>query len=207
MELLLIRHALPVRIDEGTVDGPADPHLAPLGVAQAEALAGWLSAEQIDAIWCSPMRRALETAAPVSERLGHPITVEDGLAEYDRDAASYIPIEELKAANDPRWSEVPEQPEEFRAVVVEAVERIVAAHPGQRVAVICHGGVVNAYAGHVLGVANPLFFLPEYTSITRVLAASSGERSIQTLNESAHLRALTRVEEVGPPEPTSSIHP
>jgi 2,3-bisphosphoglycerate-dependent phosphoglycerate mutase len=190
MELLLIRHALPVRIDEGTVDGPADPHLAPLGVAQAEALAAWLSAEQIDAIWCSPMRRALETAAPVSERLGHPITVEDGLAEYDREAASYIPIEELKAANDPRWSEVPEQPEEFKAVVVEAVERIVAAHTGQRVAVICHGGVVNAYAGHVLGVANPLFFLPEYTSITRVLAASSGERSIQTLNESAHLRGL-----------------
>lgn len=190
MELLLIRHALPVRIDEGTVDGPADPHLAPLGIAQAEALAAWLSAEQIDAIWCSPMRRALETAAPVADRLGHPITVDDGLAEYDRDAASYIPIEELKAANDPRWSEVPEQPEEFKAEVVASVERIVAAHPGQRVAVICHGGVVNAYTGHVLGVSNPLFFLPEYTSISRVLAASSGERSIQTLNESAHLRGL-----------------
>jgi 2,3-bisphosphoglycerate-dependent phosphoglycerate mutase len=191
MELLLIRHALPVRIDEGTVDGPADPHLAPLGIAQAEALAAWLSAEQIDAIWCSPMRRALETAAPVAARLGRPVTVDDGLAEYDRDAASYIPIEELKAANDPRWSELPEQPEEFKAVVVAAMERIVTAHPGQRVAVVCHGGVVNAYAGHVLGVDNPLFFLPEYTSITRVLAASSGERSISTLNESAHLRGLS----------------
>lgn len=191
MELLLIRHALPVRVDEGTVDGPADPHLAPLGLAQAEALAAWLSAEQIDAIWCSPMRRALETAAPVAERLGRPVTVDDGLAEYDRDAASYIPIEELKAANDPRWSELPEQPEEFKAVVVAAMERIVTAHPGQRVAVVCHGGVVNAYAGHVLGVDNPLFFLPEYTSITRVLAASSGERSISTLNESAHLRGLS----------------
>lgn len=190
MELLLIRHALPVRIDEGSVDGPADPHLAPLGVAQSDALAAWLSTEQIDAIWCSPMRRALETAAPVSERLGHPITVDEGLAEFDREAASYIPIEELKAANDPRWSEVPEQPEEFKAVVVATVERIVVAHPGQRVAIVCHGGVVNAYAGHVLGIDNPLFFLPGYTSITRVLAASSGERSIHTLNESAHLRGL-----------------
>ena len=190
MELLLIRHALPVRIDEGSVSGPADPHLAPVGVAQANALAEWLAGEQIDAVWSSPMRRARETAAPVAALLGLPITVDDGLAEYDRDSASYIPIEELKAANDPRWSEVPEQPEHFRAEVVAAIERIITAHPGQRVAVVCHGGVVNAYAGHVLGIQDPLFFLPSYTSITRVLAASSGERSIASLNESAHLRGM-----------------
>jgi probable phosphoglycerate mutase len=190
MELLLVRHAIPVRIDEGSVDGPADPHLSPLGVAQAKAVATWLAHEQVDAIWCSPMRRALETAAPVAETLQHPITVDEGLSEYDREALSYIPIEELKAANDPRWNEIPEQPDEFRAEVVEAVERIVVAHPGQRVAVVCHGGVINAYTGHVLGLSNPLFFLPAYTSISRVLAASSGERSILTLNESGHLRNL-----------------
>jgi len=49
---------------------------------------------------------------------------------------------------------------------------------------------VNAYAGHVLGIDDPLFFLPHYTSITRILAASSGIRSIESLNESAHLRGL-----------------
>jgi probable phosphoglycerate mutase len=190
MELLLIRHALPVRIDEGSVDGPANPHLAPLGVAQSEAVAAWLAEEEIHALWSSPMRRALETAAPLAAVLGLPITVDDGLAEYDRHADSYIPIEELKAAKDPRWFEVPEQPDEFKAEVVAAVERIVAAHPRQRVAVVCHGGVINAYTGHVLGVDDPLFFLPEYTSISRVLAASSGERSIGSLNESGHLRHL-----------------
>jgi probable phosphoglycerate mutase len=190
MELFLIRHALPVRIDEGTADGPADPALAPLGVRQADALAAWLADEQLDALWSSPMRRALETAAPVAERLHLEVRVDDGLAEFDRDAGSYIPIEELKAANDPRWMEVPEQPEHFRALVVEAMERIVAAHPGQRVAVVCHGGVVNAYAGHVLGVDDPLFFLPTYTSISRVFAASTGQRSIASLNEAGHLRGL-----------------
>jgi 2,3-bisphosphoglycerate-dependent phosphoglycerate mutase len=190
MELLLIRHALPVRIDEGVFDGPADPMLAPTGHAQATALAEWLADEEIDAIWCSPMRRARETAAPLSERLGLPITVDEGIAEYDRESLSYIPVEELKAANDPRWYQVPEQPEHFRGVVVEAVERIVAAHPRQRVAVVCHGGVINVYTGHVLGIDDPLFFLPAYTSISRVLAASTGERSIVTLNEAAHLRNL-----------------
>jgi probable phosphoglycerate mutase len=190
MELLLIRHALPVRIDEGTADGPADPHLAPRGVEQAAALAEWLAHEPVDAIWSSPMARARETAAPLSERLGLELLVDEGLAEYDKDATSYIPIEELKAANDPRWFQVPERPEHFRAVVVEALERIVAAHPSQRVAVVCHGGVVNAYAGHVLGLDEPLFFLPGYTSISRVFASVGGVRSIGSLNETAHVRHL-----------------
>jgi 2,3-bisphosphoglycerate-dependent phosphoglycerate mutase len=188
MELLLIRHALPVRVDEGSVAGPADPALSALGHAQAAALADWLVAERIDALWCSPMRRARETAAPVAERLGLTIAYDDDLAEFDRDAASYIPIEELKAAGDPRWNQVPEQPEHFARVVVDAVERVIGAHGGQRVAVICHGGVINVYAGHVLGIEDPLFFLPTYTSINRMFAASTGQRSIGSLNEAGHLR-------------------
>jgi probable phosphoglycerate mutase len=190
MELLLIRHALPVRIDEGVVDGPADPALADGGRSQAAALAAWLADEPIAAVWCSPMRRARETARPLAERLGLDVRIEDGIAEYDRDAASYIPVEELKAANDPRWYQVPEQPDHFRGVVVEAIERIVDQHAGQRVAVVCHGGVINVYAGHVLGIEDPLFFLPGYTSVSRVLAASSGERSIESLNEQGHLRGV-----------------
>ena len=190
MELLFIRHGLPLRINEGDSDGPADPALSDLGRRQAAALAAWLAEERVDAIWVSPMRRARETAVPLADRLAVPVTVDDDLAEFDRDALSYIPIEELKAANDPRWNEVPERPEHFHAAVVRAVERIITAHPRQRVAVVCHGGVINAYAGHVLKIDEPLFFLPDYTSVNRILAASSGERSISSLNETAHLRAL-----------------
>jgi probable phosphoglycerate mutase len=191
MELLLIRHALPVRVDEGAGAGPANPPLSARGLEQAAALADWLAAEEeVDAIWSSPMRRARETADPVAEALELPIVVEPGLSEFDRDSPSYIPIEELKAANDPRWYQVPERPEHFVAGVVAAVERVVAAHPSQRVAVICHGGVINAYCGHVLGIDEPLFFLPAYTSISRVHAAGSGERGIGSLNEAAHVRHL-----------------
>jgi 2,3-bisphosphoglycerate-dependent phosphoglycerate mutase len=190
VELLLIRHALPVRVDGGPHAGPADPHLAPRGVEQAAALAEWLLDEGVHALWTSPMQRARETAGPIADRLALPVTVDEGLAEFDREADSYIPIEELKAANDPRWCEVPERPEHFVSVVVATVERIIAAHPGQRVAVVCHGGVVNAYAGHVLDIHEPLFFLPAYTSISRILASSAGPRSIGSLNETAHVRHL-----------------
>jgi probable phosphoglycerate mutase len=190
MELLLIRHALPVRVDDIDGAGPADPALSERGREQAAALADWLVDERVDALWSSPMRRALETADPVTARLGLDLAVDEDLCEFDRDASSYIPIEELKAANDPRWYEVPERPEHFQAQVVAAIERIVEAHPSQRVAVVCHGGVINAYTGHVLGLDEPLWFLPQYTSISRVFANGTGIRSIGSLNETAHVRRL-----------------
>ncbi|MDQ2648081.1 MAG: histidine phosphatase family protein [Actinomycetota bacterium] len=190
MELLLIRHGLPMRVDGVDGAGPADPPLAPRGLEQAHALADWLLDERVDAVWSSPMRRAFETAAPLAARLGLDVVVDEDLCEYDRDATSYIPLEELKAAKDPRWYEVPERPEHFQAQVVAAVERIVEAHPSQRVAVVCHGGVINAYTGAVLGLDEPLWFLPQYTSISRVFASAGGIRSIASLNEAAHVRKL-----------------
>jgi len=54
---------------------------------------------------------------------------------------------------------------------------------------VCHGGVINAYLSKILGIDNPTgFFYPNYTSIHRVMAARSGERTVHTLNETAHLR-------------------
>ena len=59
MELLLIRHGLPERI-EGA-DGPADPVLTEEGRRQADLLAGWLAHEPIDHVLSSTLRRARET--------------------------------------------------------------------------------------------------------------------------------------------------
>ena len=195
MELVLVRHAEPRRVAEGRER--ADPSLTPAGRGQATALARWLAAEDVDAVWTSPLQRAVETAAALGDALGVEVMVDDDLAEYDRDATSYIPVEELKATGDDRWFAMLEgrlhdladaDPAAFRRRVVDAMERVVAAHPGGRAAVVSHGGVINAYAGHVLGITRPLWFEPVYASITRVAASRSGVRSITSLNETAHLR-------------------
>jgi probable phosphoglycerate mutase len=55
------------------------------------------------------------------------------------------------------------------------------------VAVVCHGGVINAYLSSVLGIDPILFFEPYYTCVNRVLAARTGERSILSVNETGHL--------------------
>jgi probable phosphoglycerate mutase len=198
MELLLIRHALPVRIDgeEGTA---ADPELAELGHDQAKALADYLGGEQVDVLYASPLRRALQTAELVSARLDLEVVIDEELAEFDRHSHFYIPIEELRELKDERWDDLvggrwgadgDVDPDTFKAVVVEAVERVIAAHPGQTVAIVCHGGVINAYFAHLLNLDFPMFFEPAYTSISRVLASSAGQRQVKSINEHAHVRSL-----------------
>jgi probable phosphoglycerate mutase len=198
VELLLIRHALPVRIELD--EGRADPHLSDLGHRQSEALAAWLEDEGIDAIYTSPMKRAVETAGPLVSTTGLIPTVADGLAEWDRESASYIPIEEMKAEGDPRWHELvtgafvgesATDPLVFRDTVVATIEKIIDASPGMKVAAICHGGVVNVYLGNLLGIERAMFFEPGYTSISRVHASRRGHRTLGSINELAHLRALS----------------
>jgi 2,3-bisphosphoglycerate-dependent phosphoglycerate mutase len=195
MELLLIRHALPIRRED--VDGPADPELSEAGRDQAMHLASWLADERLDAVYSSPMQRARETAAPLASVHGLEVLVDEELAEYDRQSHWYVPVEELKAAGDPRWREivagewgdVEVDPETFRDIVYKAVERLIDANPSKRIAAVCHGGVINAYLSKILGIENATgFFYPNYTSIHRVMAARSGERTVHTLNETAHLR-------------------
>ena len=194
MELLLIRHAEPVKIVEA--DGPADPHLHERGHEQARRLADYLAVESIDSVWSSPMVRAKETAAPLGEALKLDVMVDVELAEFDKEATSYIPVEELKATKDERWLAMVEgnfdadglDPVEFQRGVVRAIDHIITGNPGGSVAVVCHGGVINAYLGHILGIRRPLWFEPKYTSIHRVLASRRGDRTLVTLNETAHLR-------------------
>jgi broad specificity phosphatase PhoE len=198
MELVLVRHALPVRID-ATPDGrPADPTLSDQGRAQAQRQLEALRHDAVDALYSSPAARALETAAPVAESMGLPLAVERGIAEFDADDTSYVPVEELRAANDPRWQALVRgdlmhagvDPVAFRNRVVAAVEGIVSRHPGQRVALFTHSGTINAYCGHVLGQQRAMWFAPDYASLSRIGAARDGRRGVISLNETAHVRDL-----------------
>ena len=196
MELLLVRHGNAVAILEG-VEGPADPPLSDIGREQARRLAAWYEGSDVSAVVASPLQRAAQTAEVVAEALGVDVEVVDDLAEYDRHSLTYVP-EALLDRDDPRIramydhgvysvDEASEDPEEFRQRAVATIEGVVERYPGARVAVVCHGGVINAYAGHVLGLSRLLWFLPENCSVTRVAAARSGQRSLLSLNETGHL--------------------
>ena len=193
-----MRHALPVRVDRTDHGGPADPGLADLGWQQAVRVVEALAHDAVDAVYSSPAARALETAEPLAAALGLPVQVEPGLAEFDKDHRSYVPVEELKAEGDPRWHALVRgelqdsgvDPQVFRATVVEAVERIAGRHPGGRAVLFSHSGAINAYTGSVTAQERVLWFAPAYASLTRVGAARDGRRGLVSLNETGHVRDL-----------------
>jgi 2,3-bisphosphoglycerate-dependent phosphoglycerate mutase len=196
MELLLVRHAEPVRIEGGHGKGPADPVLTERGRDQAARLAAWLAHDPIDAVVTSPLVRARETAQPVAAAFGLEPEVVEGIAEWDADSDEYIPVEELRELKDERWYAMIEgrwtdtggvDPSVFQAQIVPAVDELIARFAGRRVVAVTHGGVVNVYLAHVLGIARHLWFHPEYTSVSRVHASRDGMRSVGTVNETAHL--------------------
>lgn len=190
----MIRHALPLRVEKK--DGsPADPGLGREGMEQARKLALWMQAERLDAVYSSPMNRARMTAECLADLKGLEIIPEPGVMEFDSRSSSYIPMEELKAKDYERWRELVQggfeariDLEGFRKRVIESLDRIVSTNKGKRVAVVCHGGIINTWAAHILGIDKFLFFAPEYTSINRFLASGSGTRSVASLNEAGHLR-------------------
>lgn len=191
----MIRHALPVRIDGGSA--PADPALSEEGLRQADRLAAWWAPHGVDHVYASPLRRARETATPLAQAAGTGIVTVEDLTEFDAHLPSYVPIEELRA--DPvAWQEAvdawlsPEAEQtrqEFRRTVVDAVDAIVAAHRGERVAVVCHGGVINAYLSHLLHLPGTIFFEPAYTSVSRVISGDTHQQLV-SLNEAPHLGTL-----------------
>ncbi len=196
MELLLIRHGLPEKVV--TTDGsPADPPLSAIGLKQAELVAEYLKDVRLDRLYSSPMRRAHQTAIPLAREQSLDIETEEGVAEYDRDAGSYIPVEQLKEENYEQWQNLMNGGMgnvDFRVfydTAVSSLARIADDNRGKTIAVTCHGGVVNAWTANVLGLRPVMFFNPNYTSVSRFKVASTGEKSVITLNEYFHLKGLS----------------
>src|SRR5204862_3783575 len=111
--LLLIRHAENDYVKTGRMAGRLPGvHLNERGQKQAIELAGALAQLPIAALYSSPMERAMETAAPLAEKLGLEINVRPGLLETDLGAWAGM---ELKAARKlPEWKTVQSAPSRFR---------------------------------------------------------------------------------------------
>ena len=128
MELVLVRHAEPIRIGPEESGGEAvDPELTRRGADQAARLGAWLALEPVHHVVSSPLRRAQETAHPVAA--AHGLTVETiaGLREWDAEADHYIPMEELRESKNDQWQAMiegrwedygGENPETFRGRIV-----------------------------------------------------------------------------------------
>ena len=207
VELYIVRHADALPDADEVVDGGYNAQaLSALGRRQAESLAVRLRDISLAAIYTSPMARAIQTASPTA--VSHQLEIqpveelrEIALGTLESDALTGTTHEEISsllrtrlreiatvAVSTGSWESIPgsEPSELLRARLTTAMDRIISAHPGERVLVVSHAGAINAYLAALLGISHDYFFPTANTSIS-VLRALGERRMLFSLNDIAHL--------------------
>jgi broad specificity phosphatase PhoE len=154
--LTLIRHAAIAAALDGHYIGRTDVPLSTAGMRQAEELmlqVAQHTAPSIDRLWCSPARRARQTAHPLSEHLGCAVSINPHLHEIDFGVWEGLTFTQI-LEKDPRkvdeWAEF--APEfsfpggESLAQFNERIESVAAAIHAENcnhLAIISHGGVLR----------------------------------------------------------------
>ena len=152
--LIVIRHGETAWNRERRLQGQLDIPLNDTGRAQARALAEALAGEPIDAIYSSDLGRAMQTAAPLAEVLGLAVQPDPRLRERCYGALegmTYAEVAEQLPEDFARWqARVPDYAPDggesllaFHERAVEAALALGRRHPGERIALVAHGGVLD----------------------------------------------------------------
>ena len=148
--LLLARHGETDWNREFRIQGSSDVELNEVGRKQAHALAQELEHVDLDAIYSSDLSRARATAEAVAASHGLEVRLDSRLRERSFGSLEGLTREDLAAR--PELLPDGESEDEVRERVLAAVNSIAAAHPGEQVLVVSHGGALNALWHHALGV-------------------------------------------------------
>jgi probable phosphoglycerate mutase len=190
-ELTLVRHGRTIWHRENRYAGASDVPLDEVGRAQATALAHWARSHPHDAVACSPLHRARETAAPVAEALGLSAEVNPALREMDFGVAEGRTLAELHReypdaaaafVSDPTGRPFPgaEPPEQVAERALGALRAIAGRHPGASVLVVGHNTALRLALCGWLGIALERYrdVLPrlENAAVTRLRVSADPRR-------------------------------
>lgn len=149
----------------------------------------------IQRVVSSPQVRAIETAQPLADTLGVRVEVDERLAEYDRDLAHYIPVEQIAKENPAELErlmngQLPsgvDEAEFLGRVNAAVADLVAAADHDDTVAVFSHGGVINVLLHQILGTERLLSFHVDYASVTRLLSSRTGRLAVAGVNATEHV--------------------
>lgn len=159
--LTLVRHGETPANIEGVWHGSIDTPLTERGATQALRVAGYLAERHRDsaALYASDLQRARETARAIERALGLPLRLDPTLREYhlgEWEGKSYHELHDTHRLwhhmkRDPDFApHGGESPRQVTDRLTSALRRITAAHPGERVIVVSHGGALAMALGALL---------------------------------------------------------
>ena len=160
----LVRHGETTANLEGRWAGSTDAPLTDRGIAQAESLASRYDGAA--AVYSSPLARARLTAARLADAHGLEVAVRPDLAELHFGRWENLTSDEVIARYPDEWNRVyvdghdlarggdGETAAGAAARLAGALEELARRHPGERVAVVAHGGLIRSYVGSLTGIGH-----------------------------------------------------
>lgn len=159
--LTIVRHGQTSANLDAVWHGSINTALTAHGRRQAEAVGDWIRAHRspVRAVYASPLDRALHTAQAIGHRFEIAPEVDPDLVEYDLgkwEGMSFQHLFEEKKLfhhmkTDPHYRpHGGESPRQVGDRLAEALRRIAARHPGERVVVVSHGGALSIAFGVLL---------------------------------------------------------
>ncbi|SFC67682.1 bifunctional RNase H/acid phosphatase [Streptomyces aidingensis] len=181
--------------------GGTDPGLSEAGRRQAELAAGALAARgTVQAVLSSPLKRCVQTAETIGDRLGLPVRIDNGLRETDFGAWDGLTFEEVRARYPEdlaAWLASPKaRPtggESFATVarrVSAARDRILARHGSMTVLLVTHVTPIKTLVRLALGAPPEALYRMELAaaSLSAVAYFPDGNASVRLFNDTSHLR-------------------
>ncbi|QPF71846.1 histidine phosphatase family protein [Roseateles sp. DAIF2] len=203
-ELLLIRHGETDWNRRQSFQGQIDVPLNERGLAQALRVGERLAGERFDALVASDLIRTRQTAAPLAEaqRLAPAFSAElreqafgilEGLS-FDDIKVRHPDEFALWARHDPDYA-LPggaESRRRFHERVIGALQALGHQHPGARLAVVTHGGVLDMVwrSARNLPLTGPRECPIPNAGLNRLRLAPDGRFEILAWGEDAHVRDL-----------------
>ena len=185
--VLAIRHGETAWNVDTRIQGQLDVGLNATGRWQAERLAQALAGEAISAIYASDLGRAHHTAMAISRVAGVAVIAEPGLRERhfgEFQGKTYAEIEttlpeqaRLWRTRDPAFAPPGgESLLQLRERVVATCEKLAARHPGELIALVGHGGVMDVLyrAATRLDIRAPRTWALGNAAINRLLWTTEG---------------------------------
>jgi 2,3-bisphosphoglycerate-dependent phosphoglycerate mutase len=209
-ELLFIRHGETDWNRQQRFQGQIDVPLNATGHLQAARLGARLAGEPPDLLVSSDLRRARDTAAPLAVAWAQTPLLIQGLREQSFGLLEGLDVPTIQARHPELWARwldhaadfaLPggESLRTFHARVLAAVRELAGAHPGRRIAVVTHGGVLDMLWRSAHGL--PLDGLRQCeipnTGLNR-LRWLEGTLRIEQWADASHLEGL-------PPQPGTNL--
>lgn len=203
-EVLLIRHGEQKFFENIPLGQAYDAPLSELGQRQAEAVGERLAPARLGRVYSSDMRRAHDTAKAIAKHHGmEPVVIPElreidlwqrapqdkGLLDiYTREQLAEVYREVTRTRRNDAYPYC-EDVTVFRERVFQGLDRAIEESIGMRIAVVCHGGVINAFLSKVLG-SNFDHLVPVHHTSISVMRAADTRRVILSINDYSHVMSF-----------------